>query len=67
MASPEVEALVAKAVEQDPKAFGDGTILKWLIENGPQIIVLVKMVIEMFKSIPAPPTPTPTPGPGPIA
>lgn len=68
--SAEIDKLVEKCCAENPEAFGDGAILKWLIANAPQIIALVQMMIALFKGVPLPtpaPTPAPSPVPGPTA
>jgi hypothetical protein len=53
----QVKALVATATGEDPGKLGDGTILQWLIANGPAIMAFIMQIIAMFGKQPTPPTP----------
>jgi len=51
-----LKAVVAAATGEDPGKLGDGTILQWLIANGPAIMAFIMQIVALFGKEPTPPT-----------
>ena len=61
-----VDELVAKSVQADPEKFGDGAILKWLLDNFDKIMPIILTIFGLLNT-PTPPAPPAPPAPGPVA
>jgi len=56
-----VKEIVAAATGQPVEAIGDGTILKWLVANGPALLAFGLQLLSVFGlKIPTPPAPSPS-------